>query len=87
MIEKYHHHIKRHPSFTGGGINSRNLKRILTGCGAREFHCSARKTINSGMEERNNRVHMGAACYASEYSIKVTDGNIVQELISISKTL
>ena len=74
-------------AFTGGGINGRNLKRILTYCGAKEFHCSARKTMESKMIERNNKVHMGAACYPPEYSIKVTDSNIVLDLFKISKAI
>ena len=72
---------------TGGGINSRNLKKILNGCGAKEFHCSARKTIESKMVARNSTVHMGAASYPPEFFIKVTDSNIVHELVHISKNL
>ena len=73
--------------FIGGGINSRNLKRILIGCGAKEFHCSARKTIESKMVARNSRVHMGAACYPMEFCIKVADSNVVQELVHISENV
>lgn len=38
------------------------------------------------MVERNNKVHMGAAHYAPEYSIKVADENVIEELVSVWKT-
>lgn len=71
----------------GGGINSRNLERILKVCGAKEFHCSARSTIDSGMLNKNTHVHMGAAYYSPEYSIKVTDSNIAKCLIDIAEKI
>ncbi|XP_065071698.1 copper homeostasis protein cutC homolog [Rhopilema esculentum] len=79
LIEQANGRIQVMP---GGGINKRNLERILKGCGAQEFHCSARKTQDSEMVARTNTIHMGAACYPSEYSTKVTDRNIVKELVS-----
>ena len=44
----------------GGGINERNLGRILDGSGAKEFHCSAVHSCESVMTYRNGRVAMGA---------------------------
>ncbi len=74
-----------HYVFKGGGINSRNLKRILTGSGAKEFHCSARRAVASAMIERNTNIHMGAAYYPPEYSIKIADASITKELVSVWK--
>ena len=70
---------------SGGGINLRNLDRILRGSGAKEFHCSARKTVSSNMIAKNERIHMGAAYYPQEYSIKVADEKLVSNLLSISQ--
>ncbi|XP_039639483.1 copper homeostasis protein cutC homolog isoform X3 [Perca fluviatilis] len=57
----------------GGGINERNLQRILEGSGAEEFHCSARSSRDSAMKFRNTCVTMGATFSAPEYGLKVTD--------------
>lgn len=38
----------------GGGINERNIERILEQTSAKEFHCSARTSEQSLMEFRNN---------------------------------
>eukprot|EP00794_Sanderia_malayensis_P005174 gene5174-5826_t len=70
----------------GGGINSHNLSRILHGCKANEFHCSARKAVASEMIEKNTQIHMGAAYYPPEYSIKVADSEVVGQLVTIWNT-
>ncbi|XP_031160759.1 copper homeostasis protein cutC homolog isoform X2 [Sander lucioperca] len=57
----------------GGGINERNLQRILEGSGAEEFHCSARSSRDSAMKFRNTCVTMGATFSAPEYGLKVAD--------------
>ncbi|XP_071793478.1 copper homeostasis protein cutC homolog isoform X2 [Asterias amurensis] len=67
----------------GGGINERNLDRILTESGAREFHCSARSTEDSSMVHRNNRVAMGASLKSPEFSYKFADKELIQTLKDI----
>ena len=69
--------------FAGGGINARNLDRILTGTGAREFHCSARSTQDSVMVHRNTRVVMGASLTPPEFSLKFADEELIKTLKDI----
>ena len=71
---------------SGGGITEKNLDRILTLTGATEFHCSARKSIASGMRHVASDVFMGAALRPLEYGHKVCDVSRVQSLIKISKS-
>ena len=66
----------------GGGINTSNLQSILEGSGAVEFHGSASVLRDSSMQYRNESLRMGSA---PDFSIKVTDSNIVASLISIAK--
>ncbi|XP_038046374.1 copper homeostasis protein cutC homolog [Patiria miniata] len=67
----------------GGGINARNLDRILTGSGTREFHCSGRGTQDSQMVHRNNRVTMGASLAPQEFNHKVADEELIRTLKDI----
>lgn len=72
----------------GAGITERNLERILKGSGCREFHCSARTTIDSVMQYRNSHVSMGSSSGASsEYSTKVADTYTIQRMISIAQAV
>jgi len=71
----------------GGGITERNLGRILTGCGASEFHCSARCTVASHMDFRKTHIGMGASFGPSEYCIKIADKDRVAALLAVSGSL
>ena len=55
----------------GGGITERNLERIMTGCMAKEFHCSARVSQQSLMTHRRGDIHMGAGFHPPEYVVKI----------------
>jgi len=52
----------------GGGINERNLPRILAATAVKEFHVSASATQESAMTFRNPRVAMGRTFGPAEYS-------------------
>ena len=67
---------------TGGGINERNLGRILSESHATEFHCSARSSVPSKMSFRRDGVTMGATFGPPEYSVKATDRDKVQRLVA-----
>ena len=71
----------------GGGITERNLERILTGTGAKEFHCSARSSKSSLMQYRNTLVTMGATYGASEYLMKTADTKRVTAFVRLSQTV
>lgn len=66
----------------GGGINERNVRRILEGSGAVEFHCSARKARASAMEYCNTGVSMGAKFGPPEFSIQVAHEERVHKLVT-----
>jgi len=69
----------------GGGINDRNLARILTETGAREFHASARCTIPSHMQYQRAGLSMGASFSPPEFSNKAADLQKVKQLVDISQ--
>jgi copper homeostasis protein len=66
----------------GGGITPRNVKRIVESTGVQEIHLSARKSVPSGMEFRNDRVFMGGALRPPEFSWKVTDAKAVAAVVT-----
>jgi len=65
----------------GGGITSRNVRKIVTATGVREVHLSARRTVESGMNFRNSRVFMGGALRPPEYSWKTADTGAVRSVV------
>lgn len=71
----------------GGGITERNLERILTGTGVKEFHCSARTSKSSLMQYRNSSITMGATYGASEYSTKIADTQRVTAFINVAQAV
>ena len=71
----------------GGGITERNLERILTGTGVKEFHCSARTSRSSLMQYRNSSITMGATYGAPEYSTKIADTERVTAFISVAQAV
>ena len=56
-----------------GGITERNINRIMMGLGRpyEVFHCSGRKTLQSGMTYRNSVVSMGSSGSGSEFTVKI----------------
>lgn len=71
----------------GGGITERNLKRILKGCGAKEFHGSARTSRDSAMRFRCSSVTMGASFGPPEFCRKVADSSRVSALVTLAQIL
>ncbi|XP_060551383.1 LOW QUALITY PROTEIN: copper homeostasis protein cutC homolog [Ruditapes philippinarum] len=68
----------------GGGINEKNLQRILEQSGATEFHCSARSSVTSQMTFQKQGISMGASLTPPEFSVKVTDDNKVKNLVTMA---
>ncbi|KAL4237447.1 hypothetical protein ACF0H5_002164 [Mactra antiquata] len=62
----------------GGGITDRNLERIITSSGAKEFHASARSSLQSNMIFQKSGVTMGASLSPPEFSNKICDSNKVK---------
>ncbi|KAI8493815.1 hypothetical protein Bbelb_281620 [Branchiostoma belcheri] len=70
----------------GGGINERNLPRILKDTRVREFQCSASCFKPSDMVYRNTTVYMGGALRPPEFGYKVASTDRVQTLNQIAKS-
>ena len=62
----------------GGGVNAENIARLHAQTGARAFHLSAKRTVDSGMAFRRAEVCMGLPVM-SEYARFVTDAQAVAE--------
>jgi len=67
----------------GGGINARNLSRIVAQSGVRELHMTARSEVESRMIYRNLRPKMGGTLHPPEFTRLVTDAERVQTLIKM----
>ncbi|MDR2968505.1 MAG: copper homeostasis protein CutC [Tannerellaceae bacterium] len=68
----------------GCGVRENNIARIEAETGATEFHTSARSTVYSQMEYRNENVPMGSSAVSSEFETVRTDREKVKRLITIS---
>lgn len=65
----------------GCGVNEKNIARIALETGIKEFHFSARESITSKMEYRNEIVSMGGTVHIEEYERNVTSARRVEETI------
>lgn len=66
----------------GCGIRETNIAQIEAETGAREFHTSARSTVFSKMNFRNENVPMGSCAVSSEFETVETDRNKVAACVS-----
>lgn len=67
----------------GGGVTSRNVRKIVEASGVREVHMSARLSVESRMEHRNSRCFMGGALRPPEFSRKTTHEQEVRTIMEI----
>jgi copper homeostasis protein len=67
----------------GGGINESNIASIAVSTGAKEFHLTCRKVMNSEMIYRKSGISMGGASGISEFSRKVADSEKIANIINI----
>jgi copper homeostasis protein len=70
----------------GGGINESNIAWIARTTGAKEFHSTCRKIIDSEMIFRRQGISMGIAG-GSEFSRKIADPEKITNIINILKTI
>jgi len=70
----------------GGGITLGNVQRIVDSTGIAEVHLSARSSVESGMNHRNQRVFMGGALRPAEFSWKATDESMVRSIVQLVHT-
>ena len=71
----------------GSGIDEKNIVEIARVTGAREFHLSGRKIIDSPMSFRRPGVAMGDFSGADEYSRKVADPEKIRNIINMLKMI
>jgi copper homeostasis protein len=67
----------------GGGINDSNISAIAMKTGAKEFHLTARKIINSDMIYRKPGISMSGIPEFEEYSRKTADHEKISNIINI----
>jgi copper homeostasis protein len=67
----------------GSGINESNIAGIAKATGAKEFHLTARKNIDSNMIFRKQGISMGDTAGIPEYSRMVTDSEKIKRIINI----
>lgn len=66
----------------GSGINMQNIATIAKETGAKEFHLSARKPVESGMIYRNPNIKMGGSVVViEEYEQQITNAEVVKNTI------
>jgi copper homeostasis protein len=71
----------------GGGINDSNIAGIANVTGAKEFHLTGRKVIESKMIFRRQGISMGGAPGNSEFSGMVADQEKIRRIIYILKAI
>lgn len=72
----------------GSGINEKNIKTLATGTGAREFHLSARESVESSMCYRNPVVSMGGTqIVIDEYRQEITTAARVRNTLTALREL
>jgi copper homeostasis protein len=71
----------------GSGINNTNIAGIAKTTGAKEFHLSARKAIESKMIFRREGLKMGNSQGYNEFTLNVADPEKIKNIIKILKAL
>ena len=71
----------------GSGINESNIAQIAGISGAKEFHLTGRKTVESEMIFRRQSISMGGTTGIPEFSRKVTDPDMIRSIIDILKLI
>ena len=71
----------------GSGINETNIESIARATLAKEFHLSARKTIESRMIYKKDGITMGNSYGYNEFTNKVADPNKIKNIIKILSNL
>lgn len=66
----------------GSGINEKNIKEIRDFTGAKEFHLTGRKSIQSKMEYRKRGIYFGGLLQIPEYEIKLTDPKTIRNVVA-----
>ena len=68
----------------GSGINETNIQKIAGNTGAKEFHLSGKKAVESGMIFRRDEINIG---YTPGYSKQITDIQKIKNIVDILKMI
>jgi copper homeostasis protein len=71
----------------GSGININNIRAIALDTGAKEFHLTGRKIIESDMIFRKPDISMGGVQAIPEYSRKVADPDMITSIVNNLKMI
>ena len=71
----------------GSGINESNIEFIVKETGAKEFHLTGRKVIESEMIFKRENISLGGTTGGSEYSRKVADIVMIKAIIEKLKMI
>jgi copper homeostasis protein len=66
----------------GSGINEQNIKEIRDRTGAKEFHLTGRKWIESKMKYRKEGIFMGGLSQIPEYQVSFTDAERIRKVVN-----
>lgn len=67
----------------GSGIDDLNIEKIARASGAKEFHLTGRKVIDSEMSFRREDILMGGVPGIQEFSRKIADTEKIKKIINI----
>jgi len=65
----------------GAGITPDNIRKVVDGSGANEFHFSGKATVDSSMTHHNKNLAMGGEGSLSEYELQVADEETIRAII------
>jgi len=71
----------------GSGINEKNIKELIAGTGAEEYHLSGKKAFQSKMKYKKSDINMGSLPGISEYDIWITDTEKIKRIVQIASKL
>jgi copper homeostasis protein len=67
----------------GSGINEQNIREIRDKSGAREFHLTGRKPVQSRMIYRKEGIFMGGLSEIPEFEINLTDPERIRNIVGL----
>ena len=67
----------------GSGLNEKNITSFRDETGAREFHLSAKETVDSKMTYRKQGIYMGSLPQIPEYTTNRASADIVRNMVTL----
>jgi len=81
ITELVHRANSRIVIMPGGGLNERNISKVVNQSGVSEVHVTGFTNVESKMQFRNERVFMGGALRPPEYLRAVTDAEKIELIV------